>query len=94
MYFGVENRVLYIETSDKTNRFSNGIKIELCDVDYEDMVICLDYKNVVNIMSVMNGEETDFTTRFAYVKDQELGMIYFSNEDNSQKFYLMSKIDR
>jgi hypothetical protein len=93
VYFGVADKMLYIETSDKQNRFSNGLRIDLCDVDYQDMSMCFDFKNIVNLMTVLNGSSDDFTCKFAYVAEQELGMLAVSNEDDSEKYYLMSKRD-
>jgi hypothetical protein len=90
IYFGVSDNMLYIETSDKQNRFSNGLRIDLCEVDYQDMSMCFDFKNVVNVMSVLSD---DFTANFAYVPDQSLGMIFIGNEDNSERYYLMSRTD-
>ena len=90
IYFGVSNNVLYIETSDKQNRFSNGLRIDLCDVEYDDMSMCFNFKNVVNVMSIL---ENEFKCHFTYVPSQELGMVYIGNEDESEKYYLMSKID-
>lgn len=93
IYFGVDKKVLYVETSDRQNRFSNGLKIDLCDVDYSDMVMCFDFKNIVNALTIITGEHEEFTINFAYIKEQELGMIYINKADMSEKYYLMSKKD-
>jgi hypothetical protein len=94
VYFGVADKMLYIETSDKQNRFSNGLRIDLCEVDdYQDMSMCFDFKNVVNLMSVLNGASSEFMCRFAYVAEQELGMLSIVNDDGSEKYYLMSRRD-
>lgn len=93
IYFGVADKMLYIETSDKQNRFSNGLRIDLCDVNYQDMSMCFDFKNMVNLMTVLNGSSGGFACKFAYVADQELGMLSVSNENDSEKYYLMSKRD-
>jgi hypothetical protein len=91
IYFGVHDNTLYIETSDKQNRFSNGLRIDLDDVEYEEMSMCFEFKNVTNLMSILDGE---FTCQFAYVAEQGLGMIFVGNEDNSERYYLMSRNDR
>lgn len=93
VYFGVENNVLYIETSDKQNRFSNGLRLDLCDVDYDNMSMCFDFKNVSNLMSVLGDRYNEFTCNFAYVAEQELGMISVNNEDKSELFFIMSRRD-
>lgn len=93
IYFGVVDNMLYIETSDKQNRFSNGLRIDLCNVEHSDMSMCFDFKNVVNLMTVLNGSSSEVTCKFAYLDEQELGMLSVYNEDESEKYYLMSKRD-
>lgn len=90
IYFGVSDNQLYIETSDKQNRFSNGLKIELSDVVHDDLSMCFDFKNMTNVISILDGV---FTCKFAYVAEQELGMLFIGNEDGSEKYYLMSRRD-
>jgi len=94
IYFGVLDKTLYIETSDKQNRFSNGLRIDLCEVESDDLSMCFEFKNIVNLMSVLNDSYADFKCRFAYVPEQELGMIFIGNENETEKYYLMSKNDR
>ncbi len=94
IYFGIESNVLYIEASDKQNRYSNGLRIDLCDVVKPNLAMYFDFKNMVNLMSVINDGVSNFTCKFAYVNEQALGMLNVSNEDNSENYYLMSKIDQ
>jgi hypothetical protein len=92
IYFGVDNNVLYIETSDKQNRFSNGLRIDLMDVESENMSICLDFKNIVNAISIIGGD--DFKLNISYVASQDLGMLYIKNTDETEKYFLMSHRDQ
>jgi len=94
IYFGVEKNEFYIETSDRQNRFSNGLRVKLCDVEYDDMSMCFEFKNLVNLMNVLLEDNNTFTAQFAYVEEQELGMMFIGNEDNSERYYLMSRNDR
>lgn len=91
VYFGVDNNTLYIETSDKQNRFSNGLRIDLSECEFDDMSICFDFKNITNAIGILGN---DFSMNIAYVKEQELGMLSISNEDETEKYYLMSKRDQ
>jgi len=91
IYFGVDSGNLYIETSDKQNRFSNGLRIDLAEVEFDDMSICFDFKNIVNTIGILGD---DFKINIAYVKDQNLGMLFIGNTDKNEKYYLMSKTDR
>ena len=90
IYFNVKDKVLSIETTDKRNNFSNGISFDIDDVEYDNISILFDYKSVASVMGIL-GE--GFIARFAYVPEQEMGMIYFTNEDGTEKYYLMSKQD-
>jgi hypothetical protein len=89
IYFGVDKGNFYIETADKTNKFSNGFRVDLDDIKYQDMSMCFDYRNMVNLMSVVEGE--DFTIEYFYVADKNLGMLRVFNKDNSENYYAMSK---
>lgn len=91
IYFTVEDKKLYIETTDKTNTYSNGLKFEIDKVDDqdEDFSMCFNYKNFTSLMSVLS-DETDFSISLAYVHEQGLGMAYVTNISNSERYFLMS----
>jgi hypothetical protein len=89
VYFDVSNKKLSIETADKTNRFSNGLKFDLVETDMNDLTICFDYKNFVNLMSIIGNRS--FKMSFAYIEEQNMGMLYAGLEDESEKYYLMSR---
>jgi hypothetical protein len=90
IYFNVYDKMLSIETTDKTNNFSNGVLFDIDDAEYDNLSMLFDYKSIAGVMNIV-GE--GFTARFAYVPEQEMGMIYFSKEDGTEKYYLMSKQD-
>lgn len=90
VYFNVENGVLSIETTDKTNNFSNGVKLDLDRVEHTDLMLCIDFRNISSVMSVLEG---DFVAHFAYVKEQDMGLIFFEKNDSSERYYLMSRKD-
>ena len=92
VYFNVKDKVFSIETSDKSNMYSNGLKFDLWDnVDIHDLVMRFDYKNIVNMMAVVNGDNNDFTMKFAYKEDQEMGMLTVANGEYSEQYYLLSR---
>jgi len=91
IYFTVDDKKLYIETTDKTNAYSNGVKLEVCDVDYDDMSLCFVYKNFIGLMSLINTD--DFVIKFSYVKESKLGLIAIFNTDMSERYFLMSVLD-
>jgi len=94
IYLNVENGKLTMETTDKLNTFSNSLKFDIYDnIEYDDISLCFDYKNFVNTMSLINDNCGDFNINISYLKDQKLGLILINNQDNSEKYYQISKID-
>lgn len=90
VYFGVEDKKFIMETSDRTNRFSNGLKFNLLDdIDEDDKILRFDFKRMVDLMNVI-GSRDDFKFDFTYVEDQERGMLLAKNNDESEKYLLMS----
>ena len=87
LYFTVESNELYIEATDKTNAYSNGVKYKLDDVDYSDIELCFEYKNINSVLNLLSG---DFNIKFVYKEEQEAGVILFEKSDLSEKYYLMS----
>lgn len=97
VYFNVEDNKFVMETTDKSNRFSNGLKFTLVDEiakkkkeKVEDLFLCFDYKNIVNLISVLN-EDQEYQISFAYLAEQELGMLFLGSKDSSEKYFIMSR---
>ncbi len=90
VYFNVENKIFSIETTDKQNNFSNGVRLDLSTVEHTNLSLCFDFKNISSLMCIL-GE--GFMAHFAYIKEQELGLAFFEKSDSSEKYYLMSKRD-
>jgi len=92
VYFNVEKDVFNIETTDRTNRFSNGLKLDLVDIkDVDDLTLRFDYKNFLNLMSVVNGNADDFQMSFSYMRKQDMGILLAEKKDE-EKYYLMSRM--
>jgi hypothetical protein len=89
IYFVVENNQLYIESTDRLNKFSNSVKFPICEVDHKDVSLCFIYKNMVNLMSLISE---GFTLNLYLDKEIELGCIGIFNED--EKYYLQSIMDQ
>lgn len=97
VYFNIENNKFVMETTDKSNRFSNGLKFTLVDRvakkkkdQIDDLVLCFDYKSIVNLMAVLDDEQ-EYQISFAYLEEQELGMLFLGSEDLSEKYFIMSR---
>lgn len=89
IYFTVKNDVFAIETTDKSNRYSNSLKFNLVDVEYDDITLCFDYRNFSDAMKVLDFD--DFTMSFSYSRDQELGLLFIGKSDESENYFLFSK---
>lgn len=90
VYFEVKDKVMSIETSDKTNQYSNGLRFKLNECEKRDLILSFDYKSMVNLMNVI-GERENFKFKLTYKEDQELGMLYAQLADGSEKYCLLSK---
>jgi len=90
IYFSVKDGIFSMEGTDKTNSFSNGMKMEIGSSDYTDVDLCFEFKTFNNIMTLINGDFADFTVRVGYIKKNNGGMISFINGDNSEVYYLLS----
>ena len=93
VYFTVENGKLSIESTDKRNTVSNTLKFELSNIDSSDLTICFDYGNFAKMMSIVEENFEDFIMKLSYLEAQELGMICMQKNDNSENYFLMSKVD-
>ena len=93
VYFSVKDKKFIVETTDRTNRFSNGINFELGDIDHDDVDICFDFKNFNAVLQCISESLHDFTISFTWVEDQNAGMMLFENSDSSEKYYLLSKLE-
>lgn len=90
IYFSVEDGVVYMESTDKTNSFSNGMKMDIGASEYEDVNVCFDFKTLNNVMMLINGDATDFSFRLGYIPRSSGGMASFVKNDGTEKYYILS----
>lgn len=93
VYFNVEGGVLSIEATDKRNTVSNTLKFELSEIEQTDLVICFDYGNFAKLMAIVEEDFENFMMKLSYLEDRELGMISMQKTDDSENYFLMSKVD-
>lgn len=92
VYFVVDNNRLFIETSDKTNRYSNGVKFKLADIEMEDLSLAYVYNDVVNFFHCIQMDlEKNFTLKISYDSEQGLGCVYAFSDQNNEKYALISR---
>lgn len=91
VYFTVRDKKFYIEATDRSNRYVNGISFELADVDTHNLDICVEYKNFNALLQVIEANFTNFKVSFSWLVAQEAGMVSFERNDGKEKYYLMQK---
>ncbi|MHC4237534.1 MAG: hypothetical protein ACYSSM_04670, partial [Planctomycetota bacterium] len=72
---------------------SNTLKFDLVEADFRDMSICFDFGNFSKMMSLVSDNYEDFEIKISYMEDKELGMIFVRKLDDSENYFLMSKVD-
>ncbi len=90
IYFTVEDGVVSLESTDKTNTFANGIRMSIGEAEYSNVNICFDFKNINNIMTLLNGDATSFSIRIGYIPQNSGGIVSFIKNDSSEKYFLLS----
>lgn len=94
VYFVVDKNELFIETSDRTNMYSNGHRMKLTDIDKPDIQLSYKYADVVNFFHCIEMDvDKHFNLKIAYNDEQELGCIYAHSLNNEEKYALISKAD-
>lgn len=90
IYLYIEDKHVYLETADRTNPYSNGLKFELATTERNNLVLSFAYKDMVNLMSIIETTK-NFKAKFQYMEEQSLGMMYVFAEDLSEKYCLLSQ---
>jgi hypothetical protein len=93
VYFTVSDGVLSIEATDKTNKFSNGLKIELDKVPYDDIRLCLDFRNFSNLLALVSSSEKNFKMNIHWLADKGAGMLSCLDEMKTEQYYLISQME-
>jgi len=92
VYFSVDNNRLFIETADKTNRYSNGVKFKLADLEMHDLSLAYVYNDVVNFFRCIEMNlDKGFIFKVSYDNEQGLGCVYAYSNDNNEKYALISR---
>jgi hypothetical protein len=92
VYFSVDNNRFFLETADKTNRYSNGVKFKLADIEMQDLSLAYVYNDMVNFFHcIQMNLDKNFTLKVSYDNEQELGCVYAFSEQNNEKYALISR---
>lgn len=91
VYFTVKDNKFFIEATDRSNRYVNGISFELANINTQDLDICIEYKNFNALLQVIDDNFSNFKVSFSWIASQEAGMVSFERNDGKEKYYLMQK---
>ena len=70
VYLDVKDKKVFLETADKDNQHSNGLKFHLDDIDRDDLSLCFSFKDMVNLMNVIDIEKK-FKAKFYCLAGKE-----------------------
>jgi len=93
VYFTVRDNKFIVETTDRTNRFANGISFELDTIEQKNLDICFEFKNFNAVLQTLGDDIVNFTAKFTWVEEQQAGMVLFEKNDGSEKYYLLSRLE-
>jgi len=92
VYFTVDQNRLFLETADKTNRYSNGVKFKLADIEMPDLSLAYIYNDMVNFFHCIEMNiDKGFTLKVSYDREQGLGCVYAFSEQSNEKYALISR---
>ena len=92
IYFVINNNRLFIETADRTNRYSPGVKFKLADIEKEDLSLAYVYNDVVNFFHCIEMDiDKEFTLKISYDDEQGLGCVYAFSDQGNEKYALISR---
>jgi hypothetical protein len=92
VYIDLVDTNLYVNTCDKTNRYSAGQKFQIGTVDMHDLSLAYTYVDAVNFFHCIEMDiEKNFMMKIAYQEDQKLGCVYAYSENGEEKYSLISR---
>jgi len=93
VYFSVVDGTLYIQSTDNTNLYADGNIIPITELPgVQDMMVCYDLNHITAMMQIVEDEpEKEYIMNFAWMPEQDRGMIYTHSEDLTERYFLLSR---
>lgn len=92
VYIDLDNKRLFINTTDKTNRYSNDVKFKIANLDMQDLSLAYTYTDMVNFFHCIEMNiEKNFIMKISFDEEQGLGCIYAHSESGDEKYALISR---
>lgn len=93
VYIFTESGKIYIETSDRSVRNSNGITFEIGETEKNGVNMMFDYSHFRNLMKTIERDEESYSLKITWLDDDEFGLIYLQKNDESEHYFLRPSID-
>jgi hypothetical protein len=92
VYIDLDTKRLFINTTDKTNRYSNDVKFKIADLDMDDLSLAYTYTDMVNFFHCIEMNiDKKFTMKVSFDQEQGLGCLYAHSEAGDEKYALISR---
>ena len=92
VYIDLDTKRLFINTTDKTNRYSNDVKFKIADLDMRDLSLAYTYTDMVNFFHCIEMDlDKKFTMKISFDEEQGLGCLYAYSADGEEKYALISR---
>lgn len=91
IYFGVKDKKFFIMSGDLTNPCDDKLHNGICDIDHEDLTMCFEFRNVLNMMSIISESRKPFSLNFTYSKNEDRGLVHAASNDGCEKYFLISR---
>lgn len=92
VYIDLDDKRLFINTTDKTNRYSNDVKFKIADLDMRDLSLAYTYTDMVNFFHCIEMDlDKKFTMKVSFDEEQGLGCLYAHSESGDEKYALISR---
>jgi len=93
VYITVQSKKVSIEATDKTNQYSNGLVLSLCDTDQDNCELCFESKTLYSVFKLVEAEYSEFKMAVQFDYERKSGLISFIKSDNSEKYYIISSAE-
>lgn len=92
LYVTVEDKKLYVETTDKTNSHSNGVSVLLGDIDFDNFEVKFGVKNYTALINLIKNSLLDYQLKVVYSKEHEMGMLVVESTNGYEKYFMLPLI--
>lgn len=90
IYIVSEQNQLFLESGDRSTPHINSAKIEIDNKANEDFVLCFIFQNFSALLSILEFTNKTYSLKIMCKKEKDMGILYISDEDKTEEFYITS----